>query len=59
MIGVGGTNPITSANVDDVKYLVGFVSALAGLFSEQAFVKLHDMSKTVFGIPDTRAADPR
>jgi len=34
---------------EEIKYFIGFVSALSGLFSEQAFNKLNEISETLFG----------
>lgn len=49
MLSLGKQEPIDINNFDSIKYFIGFVSALAGLFSEQAFVKLNAVSKTLFG----------
>ena len=44
--------PINVEDFDKIKYFIGFISALAGLFSEQAFEKLNEISKTLFGQKD-------
>lgn len=44
-----GNEPIDIAKFDTNKYFIGFVSALAGLFSEHAFAKLESVSANVFG----------
>ena len=49
MLGIGSDNPIDFQKFEQIKYFLGFVSALAGLFSEQAFNKLHEVSRIVFG----------
>jgi hypothetical protein len=48
-LGVASNEPIDIAKFDRNKYFIGFVSALAGLFSEQAFAKLESESANVFG----------
>ncbi len=49
MLSLGAKEPILGKNFEDIKYFIGFVSALSGLFSEQAFLKLQEVSKTLFG----------
>lgn len=50
MLSLGSSvEPIKLDEFDKIKYFIGFVSALAGLFSEQAFEKLSEISKTLFG----------
>ena len=49
MIGVGGQNPINVEKFAESRYLIGFLLALSGLFSEHAFIKLQEVSQTIFG----------
>lgn len=55
VIGIGQDNPINVDEYEEIKYMIGFVAALAGLFSEQAFQKLHDVAKSIFGVADDMA----
>lgn len=53
MLSLGASaQPIDISKFESNKYFIGFVSALAGLFSEQAFSKLQDVSATIFGKRD-------
>ena len=45
--------PFDASNYEQTKYLIGFASALAGLFSDRAFNKLAEISQTMFGTADT------
>jgi hypothetical protein len=58
MLSLGASEPFVGKNFEEIKYFVGFVSALAGLFSEQAFIKLQEVSKTLFGVKSEQAKDP-
>ena len=44
----GQQQPIDFRSFEQNKYFIGFISALAGLFSEHAFAKLQDISSTIF-----------
>ena len=46
----GKQQPIDATNFEQNKFFIGFISALAGLFSEQAYAKLQDLSRTLFGL---------
>jgi hypothetical protein len=46
----GQQQPIDFNNFEQNKFFIGFFSALAGLFSENAFSKLQDLSRTLFGL---------
>jgi hypothetical protein len=48
----GQQQPIDTEHFEQNKFFIGFISALAGLFSEHAFAKLQDVSRTLFGIAD-------
>lgn len=58
MLSLGADKPFVGKNFEEIKYFVGFVSALAGLFSEQAFIKLQEVSKTLFGVKSEQSKDP-
>jgi len=53
----GEQQPIDFKNFEHNKYFIGFISALAGLFSEDAFAKLQDLSRTLFGLVRTERKD--
>lgn len=57
MLSLGAKEPFVGKNFEEIKYFVGFVSALAGLFSEQAFMKLQEVSKTLFGVKSEQSKD--
>lgn len=53
----GQQQPIDTQHFEQNKFFIGFISALAGLFSEHAFAKLQDVSRTLFGVAEKALKD--
>lgn len=49
ILSVGTEVLIDLEHFDKIKYSIGFISAMAGLFSDQAFLKFREISENIFG----------